>query len=109
MKKQFHLCQSNDFQQVMKNKKFFASKGIVIYLLKTENPHVRIGISASKKLGNAVVRNKVKRQIRMMVDELISFDQSLDIVIVARNGFIEQPFEKNKQNLQQVLKKGNVN
>ena len=69
------------------------------------NQSFRVGISVSSKLGNAVVRNLVKRQIRSMCDSLIDYNsQSFDIVIIAKANFLNRSYDDNKQSLQELLK-----
>ena len=81
MKKQYRVKKSEEFEKIIKNKKFIASPGIVLYIRKKEEEKARVGITVKKKIGNAVVRNKVKRQIRMMVQEIYSFDEDFDFIL----------------------------
>ena len=77
----------------------------VVHVFKTELGYTRIGISASTKLGCAVVRNRVKRQVRAICDSLIDYNaKSLDIVIIVRSKFITTNFEDNKSQLRDLLK-----
>ena len=77
----------------------------VVHVFKTELGYTRIGISASTKLGCAVVRNRVKRQVRAICDSLIDYNaKSLDIVIIVRSKFITTDFEDNKSQLRDLLK-----
>jgi len=57
------LKKSIDFKRVYGKKNSIANKHLVFYTLKTDNES-RIGFSISKKVGNAVVRNKIKRRLR---------------------------------------------
>lgn len=52
-----------DFRKVYNEKNSFANKHLVFYVKKTGNES-RIGFSVSKKVGNAVKRNKFKRRLR---------------------------------------------
>jgi ribonuclease P protein component len=64
-----------------------------------------VGISVSSKLGNAVVRNRIKRQVRMICDELLCYTQPVDIVIVVRKNYLDHSFEDNKESFKQFLVK----
>ena len=64
-----------------------------------------MGISASKKLGNAVVRNRAKRQVRAICDQIINYnEQSLDIVVIIKNKFLDESFDNNKSQLCDFMK-----
>ena len=62
----------------------------------------RIGISVGKKLGIAVERNKIKRQVRMMAAELAKENKGLDTIIIVRNGYLRGSFEDNKKELMKI-------
>ena len=57
------LKKSINYKKVYNNKKSIANRHLVFYTLKNENES-RIGFSISKKVGNAVIRNKIKRRLR---------------------------------------------
>lgn len=72
----------------------------IVHFKNNNLTYTRVGISASKKLGNAVTRNRVKRQVRAMCDEIIDYNaRSLDIVIVVKTQFLEMTFNDNKSQL----------
>ncbi len=79
------LKKNSDFQNVYKNGKSFANKYIVMYVLPNNKDINRLGISASKKIGNSVVRHRFSRLVResYRLHENI-FNSGLDIVVVAR-------------------------
>lgn len=75
-------------------------------MLKTETGYTRVGISVSKKLGSAVTRNRAKRQVRAMCDEIIKYNEtSYDIVIILKDKFLEMSFGENKSQLSDLLNK----
>ena len=60
-----------EFQEVFKKGKSFANRQFVIYALeKARSRAFSIGLSVSKKIGNAVTRNQIKRYIRQAFLEL---------------------------------------
>lgn len=80
------LKKDKDFRTVYNRGKSFSNKYLVIYVMKNNLDESRVGISVSKKVGKANVRNKVKRRIResyrLLVDEKIK--TGYDIVFIAR-------------------------
>lgn len=100
------IKESNDFAKAIRNGKTYHSESFRVHTYKTENNRIRVGISASKKLGNAVVRSRVKRQVRAMCREIINFESnSLDIVIIVKANFLEKDFIDNKKVLKELLEK----
>ena len=95
---------SDDFALTIKKGKAQRDQSYVIHYRKNELNYVRVGISVSSKIGNAVARNHIKRQIRSMCDELIDYNnQTLDIVIVVKQGFLSRTFDDNKESLRKLL------
>ena len=85
MKNSQSLKKNADFQNVYGCGKSFANKYLVMYVKDNDLGINRIGISVSKKVGNSVVRHRVKRLIlesyRLHED---MFNSGLDMVIIAR-------------------------
>lgn len=104
IKKTYRVKRSKDFDQIFAAKHSFANKKFVVYTLNVQQPHFRVGISVSKKLGHAVVRNRIKRLIRHAVSDLSPQLEKVDFVIIARSGVQEMSFEEIKKNLRHVLK-----
>ena len=85
MKYSESLKKNRDFQQVYKRGTSKANRYLVMYVLPNQHMMNRLGISVSKKVGNSVVRHRLTRLIResYRLNEM-EFDNSLDIVVVAR-------------------------
>ena len=67
----------------------------------------RFGFSVSKRIGNAVTRNRVKRRLREVVRSA-SVEAGFDIVIVARNGAAEADFAKIERSIHKLLRRARV-
>ena len=79
------LKKNRDFQQVYKKGTSFANRYLVMYVMDNGLEINRVGISVSKKVGNSVVRHRVKRLIKeayRLQEE--RFHRGLDVVIIAR-------------------------
>ena len=89
------LRKNQQFQFVYKNGKSYANKYMVMYVKKNGLEINRLGISVSKKVGNSVVRHRVKRLIKesYRLHENI-FNSGLDIVIVGRPGAAAVGYEE---------------
>lgn len=81
------LKQNSDFRRAYGRGKSFSDPALVTYVLKNNRAGVcRMGITTSKKIGNAVERNRSRRVIRAAFrDNLPSVKGGYDIVFVARS------------------------
>lgn len=100
------IKRSEDFATVIHKGRSFRLTSYIIHVYKNELGYARVGISASAKLGNAVVRNRIKRQVRAICDQIIDYEKlSLDIVIVVRKEFLDKTFSDNKSLLSDFINK----
>lgn len=108
MKKKFIVKEHIDFTNIINKGRYFKDKYFVIYILKNELEHYRFGISVGKKVGNAVVRNKVKRQMRMIIDNYKkNYQNGIDYIIIIRNGYIGGSFSDIKNSFENIINKIN--
>jgi ribonuclease P protein component len=68
-------------------------------------PIVRVGFTVSKKVGNAVVRNRMKRRFRALLREVLPGAglPDTDHVMIGREGGIERDFAALREELQAAL------
>lgn len=79
------LNRNTDFRRVYARGKSFANPALVTYVLKNRAGICRIGITSSKKIGNAVERNRSRRLIRAAFSSIApEVKGGYDIVFVAR-------------------------
>ena len=106
MKKAFRIKKNEEFSKLIAQKHSFAFNEYIIYAAKRKEDKARFGISVSKKIGKAYVRNKVKRQLRMMIQEEIDFyEYEYDIIVIVRQKYLEKDYLTNKKSLEKALKK----
>jgi len=105
MKKEYRVRKTQEFQRIMQKKQFVVNQSFSLYYDSKQEEHGRFGVSCSKKLGNAVVRNKTKRQARMMLLELEATAFPFDGIVIVRQGYFSLSYEENKKNLDSLLKK----
>nr|WP_140231027.1 ribonuclease P protein component [Sphingomonas japonica] len=71
------------------------------------DPRMRVGFTVSKKVGNAVVRNRMKRRLRALADELLpgAGQPGADHVLIGRKGGIEREYCLLRAELDKALAK----
>lgn len=79
------MKKNHEFRRLYAKGKSVATKNLVVYFRRVERPYNQLGLTVSTKVGNAVVRNKVRRRLR----EIYRLNESglicgMDVVIVAR-------------------------
>jgi ribonuclease P protein component len=104
MKKTVALTENYMFRRLYNRGKCQVQPHVAVYAAKNRSPGNRLGITASKKLGNAVQRNRARRLIaeayRLIEDELPS---GLDIVVVARNRAVGAKMQAVRTSLQKAF------
>jgi ribonuclease P protein component len=97
VKKLQTLRNSRQFRQVYENGQRFHSSLFTAFILQTESNERRIGITVTRKIGNAVVRNRCKRRLREALRRQFNESESsfgFDLVINAKPGLIEADFRQ---------------
>ena len=80
-----HLRLRRDFARVFERRRSVADDVLVVYAASNGLPYSRLGISVSKRIGNAVCRNYVRRRVREAFRlSKASLPVGFDIVCVAR-------------------------
>ena len=79
------LKENRDFRRLYRQSSSYVSPALVVYFKENRAGFSRLGITAGKKVGTAVNRNRAKRIIREAYRTLLpQFKKDVDIVIVAR-------------------------
>lgn len=94
-KKNIKLNLNYEFKRAYKRGKFKANHLLVTYVTKNNYGHVRYGITATKKVGKAHLRNRARRVIAAAARQnLIKIKGGYDIVFVARS---KTPYAKSQE------------
>jgi len=107
------IIKNSDFQNIYKIGSKYFGKYILIYILKNNSAESNIGVVASKKVGNAVVRNRLKRLFKE-VFRLNKFHlkDNYNIVIISKyysgTKFKELKFKDIEKEYIKLLKKADV-
>ena len=104
MKKEYRIKKNQEFQSIIDAGKKKSNDSFVAYYQPKKDDQARVGITLSKKMGNAVERNHYKRQVRMMCQEILDFQSyPNDIILIVRKGYKNNRYSHNKNNLEKLL------
>ena len=87
----------------------YADAFLVLYARRNRLDRNRVGITVSKKLGHAVVRNRTRRRLREVYRlHEAQFTPGWDIVVVARSRSVDAPFEKLTESYLRLARKAGL-
>ena len=105
------LKKSENFIRILKKKKL-NTKYFTIYFdknLKKTGEYLNISFVMKKKIGNAVIRNKIKRKLRSAVQKILKKKEQVDLsftyVIFGKNSIYKEKFEDVLNEVDRVFKK----
>ncbi len=104
MNKEHILKKNMDFQSIIKKNRPFKYKYFVIYLEKNNNKDYKFGFSVGKKIGNAVVRNKLKRQLKHIISEN-NYHIGFNCIIMVGRDITNKTFSEMKTDLLSTMNK----
>jgi ribonuclease P protein component len=102
------LLKRADFLRLSRGRRWSAP-GLILQMAPAPEPSqaLRIGFTATKKLGGAVVRNRAKRRLREVARAVLPLlgERGHDYVLVGREATAERPFASLLEDLKQALRK----
>ncbi|MDA0353086.1 MAG: ribonuclease P protein component [Chloroflexi bacterium] len=87
------LRRSRDFAAVMRNGRRTRDPLIQLAARPNELPYSRVGYAVSRRVGGAVIRNRVKRRLREIARTL-PFDTGYDIVAIPQHLSVQASFQE---------------
>ena len=79
------ICRNTEFSRVYTRGKSYVTPQLVMYVLKKKTGRTRVGLTATKKVGKAVMRNRARRVMRAAIAEHLDYDiGKYDLIFVAR-------------------------
>ena len=94
------------FNNIIRNGKYIKNNFFVIYNIRKEEDKINYGIAVSNKLGKAVVRNKLKRQTRAIIDNHRNLFKNVhNYIIMIRKGSVGVEYQVLERALVELLEK----
>ncbi|CAM3631263.1 ribonuclease P protein component [Marinicrinis lubricantis] len=110
MQKKYRLAKREHFHIVFKYGKSVVNHQFVLYYRSSRHiEHFRLGVSVSKKIGNAVVRNRIRRKMKEIVrlhkDEVA---RGYDLIMIARKPVTEMDYHQMEKSILHILRKASI-
>ena len=104
MKHEFRITRSIDIKRVRRFGRSYTHPFVVLTVLQAESEISRVGFIAGKSVGNAVKRNRAKRQLRAILGKYLPFFQkSADVLLIAREPIQAAAFTDIEKAVRQLL------
>ena len=109
LKRCFSLKRNKQFRQVYRKGKSVACRELVLIYAKNPSDMVHVGFSVGKKLGNSVVRNRLKRRLReAFTPNLPLLQPGYDLIVIARDAARDAAFSSLGNSLRYLLRKAGL-
>ena len=107
MKKRDIVKENTLFNNIIANGKKISNKYFIICSLEKDYPKNNYGIAVGKKIGNAVIRNKLKRQVRNIIDHnIFLFPNFHNYIIICKKDILSLNYQKMEEELKSLINKG---
>lgn len=104
MKKINIVKDNRDFNRIIKNNKPFKYHSFILYIERKNDEVYKFGFSTPKKIGSAVTRNRIRRQLKSIVDKNKYYDNFNCIIIVGK-GILNIDYNQMRNDLNFALNK----
>src|SRR5205814_4478039 len=103
------LSRPQDFAAIQSNGTVRSHPLLTARFLRTDLETTRFGLATGRKLGGAVVRNRVRRRLREGLRAMApSFQPGWDVLIIARPAIVETDYRSLVETLRRILQRGGV-
>jgi len=109
LKKDNVIRKNKDFKKVYKHGRSYADKNLVFFILKNNKNNTRFGITTAKRINKAVVRNKVRRRLKDIVNKnLANIKDGYDVVVMSRVRGMECDYKELENSFVKLGKKTKI-
>ena len=109
LKKQFRIRNGKEYNTIYKYGKKYGGRFLLVYLLNKDASGNRFGVVTSKKVGKAVKRNRVKRQIRAVIrlnKDMLKGNN--DVIVIARYHTYGATYKELENDFLRIMKKAGL-
>jgi len=102
--KKYEIVKKNvDFNDIINKGAYLKNKYYSVYYLDNNLNYPKFGLAVSKKCGNAVERNKIKRQLRMIIDNHKDIFKNKNYIVMVRKIIVDISFKQMEDSLVNLI------
>ncbi len=105
MNKVYSLRKNEDFKKIYKSGKNYWNRNLILYVRKNSLNYNRVGYSITKKIGNSVVRNKVRRRMKEIYRlNLLNIEQGYDFIFIPKRNVTDISYKELESAMLHIIK-----
>lgn len=102
------LKKNRDFKKVYSRGKSLATYNLVLYYYPNHISENRVGFSISKKIGKAVIRNRIKRRLKEIIRLKKNLKTGYDLIFIARKPIAKRDYHQLLGDVNKLLNKAKL-
>ncbi|MEJ6951942.1 ribonuclease P protein component [Natronospora cellulosivora (SeqCode)] len=102
------LKKNSEFRRVYTRGKSIATRNLVLYFFPNKTNSSKLGLSISKKIGNAVTRNKLRRRIKEIVRLKKNIKNGYDFIFIARKPIVRLEYSDIEKDVNNLIKRAGL-
>lgn len=109
MDKMYRLRNSREFKKIYSGGKNYWNRNLILYVKKNHMENSRVGYSITKKIGNSVVRNKIRRRMKEIYR--LNFDNikdGYDLIFIPKKNIVDISYREMESAMIHILKLSKV-
>ncbi|MBU5428373.1 ribonuclease P protein component [Tissierella pigra] len=109
MNKIYRLRSNMEFKKVYSGGKSYWNRNLVLYVKKNNIGNTRVGYSITKKIGNSVVRNKIRRRMKEIYRlNFENIKNNYDLIFIPKKNTVDISYKELESAMLHILKLGNL-
>lgn len=105
MEKMYRLRNNMEFRKVYDKGKNFWNRNLVLFVKKNNLGYTRVGYTVTKKIGNSVVRNRIRRQMKEIYRlNFNRIEKNYDLIFIPKQNVVDISFEELESAMLHILK-----
>ena len=104
MEKKYRIRKNMEFKNIYKVGKNYWNRNLILYVKKNGLNETRVGYTITKKIGNAVTRNKIRRRMKEIYRlHFHNIKEGYDLVFIAKRGVKDIPYKELEGSMIHIL------